>query len=163
MSWIEKERKRRQKLAGVHTTRDVTVPLDGAHALRVLWQRFESANAALPEDLQLRRERATTLPDNGPRMLVWLHAPNGASLGYSGDAVRYVWPERNPRRSHNFWIRWNPSHGWLEVSQRISSGTPPVMKERRFDKTRIDYILRCLVQGERVKAAKLRKKRFWLF
>ncbi|MFM7505783.1 MAG: hypothetical protein ACKO3M_04345 [Rubrivivax sp.] len=163
MSWIERERKRRQKLAGVHPTHDFTVPIDGANALRALWQRIEFANAALPDDLKLRRERATTLPDNGPRILVWLHAPNGASLGYSGDSVRYVWPERNPRRSYNFWIRWNATRGWLEVSQRISSGTPPVMKDRRFDKRRIGFIVRCMVQGERIKAAQLRKKRFWLF
>lgn len=163
MSWIERERKRRQKLAGTHTGRDVTVPIDGAHALRALWQRIESANAALPEDLRLRRERARSLPESGPRILVWLHAPNGASLGFSGDSVRYVWPERNPRRSYNFWIRWNQTRGWLEVSQRVSSGTPPIMKDRRFDKRRIGFIVRCMVQGERIKAAQLRKKRFWLF
>jgi hypothetical protein len=37
------------------------------------------------------------------------------------------------------------------------------MKDRRFDNRRIDFIVRCLVLGERVKVAKLRKKRFWLF
>jgi hypothetical protein len=163
MSWIDRERKRRQKLAVPQTGGDFTVSDDGAQTLRTLWQQFESANAGLPPDLQLRRETVATEPDTGPRIRVWLHAPNGASLGFTGDSVRYVWPQRSPKLSHNFWLRWNPTRGWLEVSQRISSGTPPVMKDRRFDNRRIDFIVRCLVLGERVKVAKLRKKRFWLF
>ena len=151
MSWIEKERKRRakeaEKQAAEQAARDSGLHVDGEHALRALWQRLEVA----------------TPPERGPRFLVWLRAPNGAGLGFTGDAVRYVWPERRAGSSNNFWIRWNEARAWLEVSQRVSQATPPVMKDRRFDERRIELILRGLVRGERVKAASLRKKRFGLF
>ncbi len=167
MSWIEKERKRRQreaeKSAAVQAAADSGLDVDGEHAMRALWQRFEAGNAALPPELQLLREEVTYVPERGPRFLAWLRAPNGAALGFTGDAVRYVWPERNASRSHNFWIRWNNDERWLEVSQRVSSATPPVMRDYRFDDSRIEQVLKGLVQGQRVKAAKLRKRRFWLF
>jgi hypothetical protein len=167
MSWVEKERKRRQKeaekQAAAQAVRDSALHVDGEHALRALWQRIEAGNAALPPELQLHREALATPPERGPRFQVWLRAPNGAGLGFAGDAVRYVWPERRASRSHNFWIRWNESRAWLELSQRVSAATPPLMKNWRFDDRRIEFMLRSLVQGERVKAARLRKKRFWLF
>lgn len=167
MSWIEKERKRRQKeaekQAAEQAVRDSGLHVDGEHALRALWQRLEAGNAALPPELQLHREEVSTPPERGPRFLVWLRAPNGAGLGFTGDAVRYVWPERRASSSNNFWIRWNEARAWLEVSQRVSQATPPVMKDRRFDERRIELLLRGLVRGERVKAASLRKKRFGLF
>jgi hypothetical protein len=167
MSWIEKERKKRQRAAerdaSAQAAADSQAQVDGEHAMRALWQRFEAGNAALPAELQLLREEVTALPDRGPRFLAWLRAPNGAALGFTGDAVRYVWPERRARSSNNFWIRWNDAKGWLEVSQRVSSATPPMMKERRFDEGRIELVLKGLVQGRRVKAAALRRKRFWLF
>jgi hypothetical protein len=167
MSWIEKERKKRlrsaDKTAAAQAAADSRMHVDGEHAMRALWQRFEAGNAALPPELQLLREEVAAVPDRGPRFLAWLRAPNGAALGFTGDAVRYVWPERNASSSHNFWIRWNDDKGWLEVSQRVSSATPPEMKSRRFDDRRIELVLKGLVQCTRVKAAKLRKKRFWLF
>ncbi len=167
MSWIDKERKRRQKeaekQAAEQAVRDSGLHVDGEHALRALWQRFEAGNAALPAELQLHREEVSMPPERGPQFRVWLRAPNGAGLGFTGDAVRYVWPERRASSSNNFWIRWNESGARLEVSQRVSSATPPVMKDRRFDDRRIERVLKGLVQGTRVKASKLRKKRFWLF
>ncbi len=167
MSWIEKERRRRQKhaeqQAAAQAAQDSDAPIDGADALRALWQRLEAGNAALPPELQLRHETVAEPPDRGPRYLAWLRAPNGAGLGFTGDAVRYVWPERRSRSSNNFWIRWNDERARLEVSQRVSSTTPPTMKDRRFDERRVELILKGLVRGRRVKAADLRKKRFWLF
>lgn len=167
MSWIEKERRKRQRAADRNAAEQAAADsgqhVDAEHAMRALWQRFETGNAALPPELQLLREEVTTPPERGPRFLTWLRAPNGAALGFTGDAVRYVWPERKASRSHNFWIRFNADKGWLEVSQRVSSATPPVMKDRRFDDRRIERVLKGLVQGRRVKAASLRKKRFWLF
>jgi hypothetical protein len=167
MSWIEKERKRRQKAAerqaAEQARRDSAPQVNGEQVLRALWQRLEADNAALPPELRLPREEVATPPDRGPRFLVWLRAANGAGLGFTGDAVRYVWPERKASRSHNFWIRWNQEHARLEVSQRVSSATPPVMKDWRFDERRTERLLRGLVRGERVKAASLRKKRFGLF
>ncbi len=167
MGWIERERKKRQKASDRNVAEQVAadsgLDVDGEHAMRALWQRFETGNAALPPELQLLREEVTAAPERGPRFLAWLRAPNGAALGFTGDAVRYVWPERKASSSHNFWIRWNAEKRWLEVSQRVSASTPPVMKDRRFDDRRIELVLKGLVQGTRVKAAKLRKKRFWLF
>ncbi len=164
MSWIEKERKKRLRSADRSAAEKAAVDsgmhVDGEHAMRALWQRFESGNAALPPELQLLREEVTTVPDRGPRFQAWLRAPNGAALGFTGDAVRYIWPERNASSSHNFWIRWNDEKGWLEVSQRVSSATPPVMKDRRFDERRVELILRGLVRGQRVNAASLRQTRF---
>ncbi len=167
MSWIESERRKRQReaarAASAQAAADSVSHVDGDHAMRALWQRLEAGNAALPPELQLLREEVASPPERGPRFQVWLRAPNGAGLGFTGDAVRYVWPERKASRSNNFWIRWNAEKGRLEVSQRVSSATPPVMKDRRFDDRRIELLLRGLVQGRRVKASALRKKRFWLF
>jgi hypothetical protein len=167
MSWVEKERKKRER-AAAHTAAhqaaaDSGHGIDGEHAMRALWQRIEAANTALPPELQLLREEVATPPERGPRFRVWLRAPNGAALGFTGDAVRYLWPERKVSASHNFWIRWDETKSWLSVSQRVSTATPPEMRERRFDERRIELLLKGLVRGERVKAAKLRKKRFWLF
>lgn len=167
MSWIDKERRKRQRAAArdasARAAADSAAHVDGEHAMRALWQRLEAGNAALPPELQLLREEVATPPERGPRFLAWLRAPNGAALGFTGDAVRYVWPERRASVSNNFWIRWNDERGWLELSQRVSSAVPPVMKDRRFDDNRVELLLKGLVQGRRVKPSKLRKKRFWLF
>jgi hypothetical protein len=172
MSWIAREEKKRQRHAARLASRpsttgradlDSAVGLDGEQAMRQLWEQLESANSALPAALRLQREPVVLQPRQGPRFQVWLKAPNGAALGFSGDAVRYVWPQKNARRSHNFWIRFNHESGWHEVNQRVSSAVPPVMQSWRFDEGRVERLIQALVTGRRVKARSLRKRRFWLF
>lgn len=162
MSWIDKELKRREKEAEPVGRPDAEAP-DPARIIGDLWQRLEQANAALPEALRLKLERDETPPRMGPYVRIWLRAPNGAALGFAGDAIRYTWPERNARRSRNFWITWNADLERLEISQRIGSATPPVMRRWRFDARRIEQLLQGLVTSRQVKPRSLRKRRLWLF
>jgi hypothetical protein len=168
MSWIDKELKRRARAATTASAPAEMAPAAdpqavAEQAMHLLWQKLESANAALPAELRLQREEVTSPPSQGPRFRVWLRAPNGAALGFAGDAVRYLWPERNKNRSHNFWIRWNAERGHHELSQRITAAVPPLMKQSRLDEARLDRLLQHLVQGRRIKPGALRKKRLWLF
>jgi len=167
MSWIEKERKRRLRAADKHAAAqaaaDSGLHVDGEHAMRALWQRCGAGPMRERDVRAVLRQLGGRAFDAELDFLTWLRAPNGAALGFTGDAVRFLWPERKASASNNFWIRWNEARAWLEVSQRVSQATPPVMKDRRFDERRIELILRGLVRGERVKAASLRKKRFGLF
>jgi len=162
VSWIDKELKRREKEAEPVGRPDAEAP-DPARIIGDLWQRLEQANAALPEALRLKLERDETPPRMGPYVRIWLRAPNGAALGFAGDAIRYTWPERNARRSRNFWITWNADLERLEISQRIGSATPPVMRRWRFDARRIEQLLQGLVTSRQVKPRSLRKRRLWLF
>lgn len=165
MSWIDKELKRRAKArqAQAAERENEAERRDPARLMVELWQRFEAANAALPAELRLRVEQVDTPPTQGPRFQTWLRADNGAALGFAGDAIRYVWPERNARKSRNFWIRWNLEHDRPEVMRRVGSATPPLMLSWPFDTRRIEFVLRELVRGRHVAARGLRRRRFWLF
>ena len=165
MSWIDKELKRRAKArhtAAQQLEEQVERP-DPARLMIELWQRFEAANDALPEALRLRTEVVATPPLQGPRFQAWLRADNGAALGFAGDAIRYVWPERRASKSRNFWIRWNVELDRPEVSQRVGTKTPPAMRSWTFDTRRVDEVIRGLVSGHHVSARSLRRRRLWLF
>ncbi len=162
MSWIDKELKRRT-IAGELAPRRTAEAADPARIISDLWQRMQQANAALPEALRLRVEVVETPPRIGPHVRIWLRAPNGAALGFAGDAIRYSWPERRSSRSRNFWITWNADQERLEISQRVGLDTPPVMRRWRFDTRRIEQLLQGLVTSRQVKPRSLRKRRLWLF
>jgi hypothetical protein len=165
MSWIERELKRRAEAASADSqsrAAHLSMP-DPDAAMNELWTRFEAANAALPAALRLTEEAGESSSMPEPQIRIWLRAPNGAGLGYTGDAIRYLWPESNPTRSLNFWIRWHPGRGCPIVTQRISNSTPPAIAAWRFDPRRVEFVIRQLVQGKRVNARGLRKKRLGLF
>ncbi len=162
MSWIDKELKRRT-IAGELAPRRTAEAADPARIISDLWQRMQQANAALPEALRLRVEVVETPPRIGPHVRIWLRAPNGAALGFAGDAIRYSWPERRSSRSRNFWITWNADQERLEISQRVGLDIPPVMRRWRFDTRRIEQLLQGLVTSRQVKPRSLRKRRRWLF
>lgn len=162
MSWIDKELKRRAQAAEPAGRPDAEAP-DPMRIIGDLWQRLEQTNAALPAALRLKLEQVETAPRMGPHVRIWLRAPNGAALGFAGDAIRYTWPERNASRSRNFWINWNADLERLELSQRVGSATPPVMRRWRFDAGRVEQLLQGLVTGSLVKPRALRKRRLWLF
>jgi hypothetical protein len=162
VSWIDKELKRRT-IAGELAPRRTAEAADPARIISDLWQRMQQANAALPEALRLRVEVVETPPRIGPHVRIWLRAPNGAALGFAGDAIRYSWPERRSSRSRNFWITWNADQERLEISQRVGLDIPPVMRRWRFDTRRIEQLLQGLVTSRQVKPRSLRKRRRWLF
>jgi hypothetical protein len=166
MSWIEKELKRRAAAQGGSPSTLASHPAAKESArVHELWERIERANAALPLELQLVSEVGDpALPSvAGPRILVWLRAPNGAGIGQAADALRYIWPEPGRRRSHNFWIRWDDASGRYEIHQRANTTVPYRIAYHRFDERRIDHLLECLVVGRRVAVRAIRKKRFGLF
>jgi hypothetical protein len=162
MSWIDKELKRRTRAEAPTAAEPDDAP-DPMRIIGEVWQRFEHANAALPEALRLKVEQVDSPPRQGPHIRTWLRAPNGAALGFAVDAIRYTWPERNANRSRNFWINWSADRGRLELSQRVGSATPPVMRNWRFDARRVEQLLQGLVTCRLVKPRALRKRRLWLF
>jgi hypothetical protein len=162
VSWIDKEIKRRARDAEP-VGKPVSDAPDPVRVIGDLWQRFEHANAALPDALRLKLEHVEAPPRMGPHVRTWLRATNGAALGFAGDAIRYTWPERNASHSRNFWINWNPDLERLELSQRVGSATPPLMRRWRFDARRIEQLLQGLVTSRLVKPRSLRKRRLWLF
>jgi hypothetical protein len=176
MSWIQKELRKRERLEARAAAR-VQEPSSqdseqageaaalAATRTQALWDRFEATNAALPERLQLTREvpGSHEFPSERAALLVLLSAKNGACIGYTGDAVRYLWPKKNASKSNNFWIRWQVGQGY-----RVSRRTQPSLlrsgaEERAFKESAIDHILRCLVTERQVKFRSVRKRRFWLF
>lgn len=134
--------------------------------LAQLWARIELANNALPESLRLRRDVRAPGSFVGvmPAFPVALVANNLACLGLASDGIRYLWPEKSPRASHNFWIRWKAGNGFV-VARRVSpSPSNPVLAEQRFDEDSIEHMIKCLVTGARIKPASLqpgRKLFFW--
>ena len=172
MSWVQKELKKRTAAAARETA---PVPASGPHGgataqtaeakIARLWDRLEAANNALPAELKLRREldyTAAVLLDR-PAFPVVLVAQNGACLGFTEDGIRYIWPQRNARKSNNFWLRWNNCSGYV-VNRRVSwswSGATSV--DRRFKESSLDLMLKCLVTGVRIKPGAVCSKRFWLF
>jgi hypothetical protein len=164
MSWIEKELKRRAKGAETPSQPQASL-VDEAERLQDLWARFQGANTALPGEIQLQVDRAKPFAKSAEEasVLEWLRSPKGAALGFAGNAIRDACPEKSPRKSKNFWIRWNAERQRYVVNQRISSSTPPSYAEFRFDENRVEYMIKCLVLGKRINPRAVRKKRFWLF
>lgn len=169
MSWVEKELKRRSAAAAregsPRSSRRGESSLHSEPArIAALWSRIEAANDALPSELRLAREpgNAVAFAVEGAAFERWLVAPDGAAIGFNGEGIRYQWPEPNPRKSNNFWIRWREGAGYV-VHRRVGSlisGTG--IQERRFDESRIERLLRCLVTGERVRLRSVVRRRFWL-
>jgi hypothetical protein len=170
MTWIEKELRKREKLEARAQARleSVQAAEEGAAdgvRIQALWDLFEATNDALPEKLKLQREVSAGdgFPSERSMFQVMLNAKNGACLGYTGDAIRYVWPQKSLRSSNNFWIRWVPGLGY-----RLSRRVKPTMfkastEERAFRQPAVDHILRCLVIDKRVTFRSVRKKRLGLF
>lgn len=165
MSWIDKEIKKRTQ-AAQHSNLPSNSPVASeGESMAALWRRFETANNALPPELRLPTDQNLPAIEalEGSRFLFWLRASNAAGLGFTGDAIRYVWPERNPTSSYNFWIRWTPDRGFRLTRRVFSSITGPKIVERSFNDKRAEYMIKCLVQGRRIKARAVRRKRLWLF
>jgi len=58
MSWIDKELKRRAAASGRSATRE-SPTISASDRIRELWDKLESANAALPSELRLSLEQVT--------------------------------------------------------------------------------------------------------
>lgn len=157
MSWIEEEIRRREALEARDSAASAANPAGKdsrpmSSGIQQLWDRFEAANQALPEKLQLRRQarKPGASPAGMPDFLVWLIAPNGAGLGLTSDGIRYLWPEENRLKSNNFWLHAHPKKGFRLV-RRVGPATGvPGTAERRFKDDSVDEMLRCLVTNTRV-------------
>ena len=168
MSWIDKELKKREPKPEASTKARVAVGTDSqlsgeAEAMQVLWDRIEALNQALPEQLRLQLDstRQDGLLFNTPAFRLWLMAPNGAGLGFTGEGARYLWPVQSRRRSHNFWIRWHDERGY-RVTQRLGwSWMGASAVEAPFDEAKLDHIIQCLVQGRRVRFRAVRVRYWW--
>lgn len=165
MSWTEKELKRRTRAARHSSLSAESTIVSETEKMAALWRKFESANNALPEELRLAADPVPPSPPSAdmPKFLVWFQAPNGAGLGFTGDAIRYVWPEHNERASYNFWIRWTADGGFKLARRVISALTGPKIVQRSFNDRRAEYMIKCLVVGRRITPRSVRKKRLWLF
>lgn len=164
MSWINRELKKREQSAQPSAAQPVVVASDAAR-MQALWAKFKAANAALPSEIQLRVEKGSPVPPYGEQtvFLEWLRAPNGAALGFAGYAIRYLWPDKSQRKSNNFWIRWDVQQQRYLLNQRVNALIPPRISECSFDDRRTDHMTKCLVQGKRITARAVRKKRLWIF
>jgi hypothetical protein len=176
MTWIDKEMRKREKREAReaqdlarHAAASAIDPAGAAAAeaasIRALWQRFEAMNTALPEQLQLKREipAADEFPSERSVFLVLLNAKNGAAIGHTGDAIRYIWPETNERSSNNFWIRWRPLQGYRLCRRTRPSALRGETEERPFNESSLDHIFRCMVTDRQVTFRTVRKRRFGLF
>ena len=170
MSWVDKEVKKRTALAARDTTSGggrtggAGADLHGSR-IAALWDQIEAANNALPAELKLPAQgnRPDDQAPGRPPFRQWLKAPNGAGLGFNGDAIRYHWPQPNRRKSNNFWIRWEAEMGYVVCRRVGQSQAAPRTDKLRFDETRIELMLRYLVTGRRIKPRTIRRRRFWLF
>lgn len=169
MSWIDKELKKRHRGSAADGTSTPGATLPPVDPMQGLWTQLERSNAALPERLRLQRvdggaPPAVPDPLQPYHFLAWLRASNGAALGFTGDAVRYVWPERAFKRSRNFWIRWSAEHGF-RVYQRLGAALSPEPRsaEGSFDERWVEEMIRRLVVGKRITLRTVRKRRLWLF
>jgi hypothetical protein len=176
MTWIDKELRKREKREAREArdlARNTAAPtIDPAAAaaaeaasIQALWERIEALNQALPEPLQLQRETPIDDQFAADRSMfrVLLSAKNGAAVGYTGDAIRYLWPKKNVRTSYNFWIRWRPVQGYRVCRRTRPSVLRGEVEERAFNESSLDRLFRCLVTERRVTFRAVRKRRFWLF
>jgi len=171
MSWVDKELQRRETKPVAATKlragrgADSQMPSESA-AMQTLWHKIEALNQALPEALRLRADAQTAdgLLFNAPAFRLWLMAPDGAGLGFTGEGVRYFWPVPSRRRSHNFWIRWPDERGY-RMTQRLGwAVTGASAVEAPFNEAKLDHIIQCLVQGRRVRFRAVRVRRWgWPF
>src|SRR5262245_6796372 len=163
MSWTEKELKRRaadsKRLAPSQSM------ASASDRMQALWNHFERANAALPSELQLVLDggEATLSASEQATFTAWLKARDGSALGYATDGIRYVWPDAGTRRSNNFWIRWDAKKERYMVLQRIGNSAPVNIVSYAFDDAQVDYMIKRLVLGKRIRARAVRKRRLWLF
>jgi hypothetical protein len=165
MSWIDRELKKRVHAASHSKLPQAPAVNSETENMTALWRKLEAVNDALPPELKLAAD--LDLPANPafgvPKFLVWFRASNGAGLGFTGDAIRYVWPERNERASYNFWIRWTPDDGFRLIRRVVSAVSGPKIVDRSFSQRRAEYMIKCLVVGRRISPRAVRKKRLWLF
>ena len=165
MSWIDKEVKKRERQVRKSQPPSRMDTASEAVKMAELWSIVQAANDALPPDLKLQGAfdpSLNALP-GAPIFIAGLRAPNGAGLGFTGDAVRYTWPERSQRVSHNFWIRWKAGGGYTSTQRAKPSATAPKTSDRTFDPARVEYLIKCLVLGIRVTPRAIRKRRLWIF
>jgi len=167
MSWIDKELKRRAAASRRSAPRQSST-ISTADRIRELWDKLERANAALPSELQLSLEQGDTALSWQERQdeatfAAWLRARNKAALGFATDGIRYVWPETGRRRSYNFWIRWDPGQERYLLSLRVGTSVPAPVASYALDDGRIDYMIKRLVMGQRIRIGAIRKKRLWFF
>lgn len=157
MSWVDRELKKRT--AEHAPGRSAAPPPAAAHAeharrqrVAAVWVRLEKINNALPDALRLNRVigEPGTFVGLVPAFPVALVASNGACLGLTEEGVRYLWPTKNARKSNNFWLRWEADKGYV-LSRRVSgSWISPSSEEHRFDTTKLEYMIKCLVTCERI-------------
>lgn len=164
MSWIEKELRRRTVNSQLSTPQKPDDQSDLAR-MQELWEKLKAANSSLPAAIQLQTEGSSSFPASVEEInfVEWLRAPNGAALGFSGIAVRYVCPEKSERRSFNFWIRWDERRKTFVVNQRTSASIPPSVSAFRFNLNQTEYMIKCLVLGKRINSRSLRERRLWFF
>jgi hypothetical protein len=163
MSWI-KEELRRRALAAPQAQPLPSAEMSESSKVADLWSLITGANNALPVELQLELIKMSAFTDSGQdhSFSERLSATNGAFLGFADSYLFYFCHESGVSRSNNFWIRWNLRRNLYLAIQRTSN-YPVTFSEFRFDPTRIDYIIKCLVQGVRIESRLLRKMRLLLF
>lgn len=164
MSWIDKELKRRAQRAAPAATTLAPDPSSQAQRMTALWRRLQAANEALPAELRLQPGPAPVgaIQAEGVSFIGWLRAPNGAALGFAGDAIRYLWPLVGARRSNNFWIRWEDERGRYVVLRRVGGAVSTRMAEYRTRQPQVERMIKCLVMGRRIAPRAVGKKRFWV-
>lgn len=163
MSWINKELKRRTTAPKPSTPIPSNEPK--SDRIKDLWVSIQGANSALPIELQLRADNippASATPEDA-NIREWLKAPNGSALGFTGTAIRYVWPERDKNRSNNFWIFWNELLQRYVLQQRVNSNIPPTVAVYKATSVSTEKTVKFLVLGKRIKPRSIRNKRFWVF
>lgn len=155
MSWIDRERKRRAAASSRSAPNQ-----SSTNRIHELWDKLERANAAVPSDLQLRREQSDTALSSPDEATFELRARNGAALAFATDRIQYIWPEGGRRWSSNFWIRWDAEQKRYLLDRRLGIFTPGDVASYALDDTRIDYMIKRLVMGKLIKVRAVRKKRF---
>ncbi|MDE2371455.1 MAG: hypothetical protein KGN16_20975 [Burkholderiales bacterium] len=164
MPWTDRELKRRAERPRATASPGLAADSESAR-MRSLWGRLKACNAALPQELRLTIDAVAPAVASAQEIgfIEWMKAPAGAALGYTGHAIRYLWPEPGLQRSNNFWIRWNDQRQRYVLLHRTDAALPPTVAEYRFDERRAGYMLKRLVQGRRIRARSLRSKFLGLF
>lgn len=163
MSWVHRELKKRgsakaaAKLA-LPSNHPDRLAEQARHKIATLWLGLERINNALPPKLKLRREigEPGTFVGLVPAFPIALVADNAACLGLAEDGIRYLWPEKSANKSNNFWLRWDPEKGYLVKRRVLRSWLGPTHEEFRFDTSRLEHLVRCLVTQERIRPEDVR-------
>ncbi|MEN9630214.1 MAG: hypothetical protein RJA10_3442 [Pseudomonadota bacterium] len=174
MSWIDKELRRRQKQEARqdgHSRGNTSINADDsaqgedAHGITALWERLEAANAALPPELRLPRLTDSTgrFPEEFANCVVVLRAANGAGIGFTGTAIRYVWPKKRLSKSNNLWIKTQGAAGYA-ASRRVKTSMPGItMQDAPFDDRSVERIVRSIVTNRQVTWRMVTRRRFLFF